>query len=43
MTLVNDRIGSTDKAKKDLGFEIETSLEKGLLQVIEWKLGEKKE
>ena len=37
-TLVNNRIGSTEKAKKELGFEVETSLEEGLRQVIEWKL-----
>ena len=40
-TLVTDRVGSTEKAKNDLGFEMVTSLEKGLQQVIEWKLGQK--
>jgi UDP-glucose 4-epimerase len=37
-TLVKNRIGSTEKAKIDLGFEVDTSLEEGLMQVIEWKL-----
>ena len=37
-TLVKNRIGSTEKAKKELGFEVDTSLEEGLRQVIEWKL-----
>jgi len=40
-TLVKNRIGSTEKAKKDLGFEVETTLEEGLMQVIEWKLKQK--
>ncbi len=40
-TLVNNRIGSTEKAKKELGFEADTSLEEGLMQVIEWKLQQK--
>ena len=38
-TLVTDRIGSIEKAKNDLGFEAEVSLEDGLRQVINWKLG----
>ena len=38
-TLVTDRIGSIEKAKNDLGFEAEISLEDGLRQVINWKLG----
>ena len=37
-TLVNNRIGSTEKAKKELGFEVSTSLEEGLMKVIDWKL-----
>jgi nucleoside-diphosphate-sugar epimerase len=37
-TLVNNRIGSTEKAKKDLGFEAKISLEEGLKQVINWKV-----
>ena len=40
-TLVKNRIGSTEKAKKELEFEVDTSLEEGLRQVIEWKLSQK--
>ena len=40
-TLVNNRIGSTEKAKTELGFEVSTSLEEGLMNVIEWKLNQK--
>jgi UDP-glucose 4-epimerase len=40
-TLVKNRIGSTEKAKKELEFEVDTSLEEGLMQVIEWKLSQK--
>ena len=39
-TLVNNRIGSTEKAKTELGFEAETPLEEGLMKVIEWKLNQ---
>ena len=39
--LVTNRIGSTEKAKTELGFEADTSLEEGLMQVIEWKLNQK--
>jgi len=38
--LVTNRIGSTDKAKKELGFEVGTSLKYGLKQVIDWKLNQ---
>ena len=38
--LVTNRIGSTAKAKNDLGFEAEVSLENGLRQVINWKISE---
>ena len=38
--LVTNRIGSTKKAKDDLGFEVDTSLENGLKQVIDWKLSQ---
>ena len=41
LTLVTDRTGSTEKAKKELEFEVDTSLEEGLMQVIEWKLSQK--
>ena len=37
--LVTNRIGSTEKAK-ELGFEVDTSLENGLKQVIDWKLSQ---
>ena len=39
--LVTNRIGSTEKAKTELGFEADTSLDEGLMQVIEWKLNQK--
>ena len=35
--LVQNRIGSAVKAKKDLGFEYKYSLEEGLLRLIEWR------
>ena len=37
-TLVTDRIGSTEKAQKELGFTAEFTLEEGLRRVIDWKL-----
>ena len=37
-SLVRNRIGSTEKAKIDLGFEVDVSLESGLKKVVEWKL-----
>ena len=36
-TLVTNRIGSTQKAKNDLGFETKISLEEGLKRVVDWK------
>ncbi len=36
--LVTNRIGSTLKAKDELGFEVDVSLENGLKQIINWKL-----
>lgn len=36
-TLVTNRIGSIEKAKIDLGFEAEVSLEQGLKYIIDWK------
>jgi len=36
--LITNRIGSTEKAKDELRFEVEVSLENGLKQVIDWKL-----
>jgi len=38
-TLVTNRIGSTERAYLDLGFKPETSLDKGLREVIKWKIG----
>ena len=38
--LVTNRIGSTKKTKNELGFEVDTSLENGLKQVIDWKLNQ---
>ena len=37
-TLVNNRIGSTEKAWEDLEFKTEVTLEEGLRKVIDWKL-----
>jgi UDP-glucose 4-epimerase len=39
-TLVTNRIGSTEKARKDLGFETKVSLEEGLRRVVEWKVSQ---
>jgi len=36
-TFVTNRIGSTEKAKKDLGFEAEVNLDEGLSRLIEWR------
>ena len=38
--LVMNRIGSTKKAKDDLGFEVDVLLRSGLKQVIDWKLSQ---
>jgi len=38
--LVTNRIGSTEKAKSELGFEVDVSLENGLKQVVDWKLSQ---
>lgn len=38
---VQNRIGSTTKAKEDLGFEYKYTLEEGLLKLIEWRNREK--
>lgn len=34
---VQNRIGSTEKASKDLGFKFEDSLEEGLIDLIRWR------
>lgn len=36
-TFVTNRVGSTDKAKKDLGFEARIPLEEGLRSLIGWR------
>jgi UDP-glucose 4-epimerase len=38
-SFVTRRIGSTDKARRLLGFEATTPLRDGLLQLIEWRRG----
>ena len=38
--LVTNRIGNTEKAKLELGFEVEISLQNGLEKVIDWKLNQ---
>ena len=40
-TLVTNRIGSTRKAKEDLGYESLTTLEEGLRRIVEWKISQK--
>jgi UDP-glucose 4-epimerase len=39
-TFVTNRVGSTEKAKKDLGFEAKITLEEGLRSLIEWRRGD---
>ena len=36
-TFVTNRIGSTDKAEKDLGFKAKIELEEGLKRLIKWR------
>jgi UDP-glucose 4-epimerase len=36
-TFVTNRVGSTDKAKNDMGFEAKVSLEEGLRSLIDWR------
>jgi UDP-glucose 4-epimerase len=36
-TFVTNRVGSTEEAKKDLGFEARITLEEGLRSLIEWR------
>ncbi|RDI90110.1 NAD dependent epimerase/dehydratase family protein [Thermosipho africanus Ob7] len=42
-TFVTHRIGSTEKAEKDLGFKATIELEEGLKSLIEWRKKDKKE
>lgn len=39
-TLVTNRTGSAEKAKRDLGLTAKVSLEDGLRQVVKWKVPE---
>ena len=39
-TFVTNRVGSTEKAKNEIGFEAKISLEQGLRSLIEWRRGE---
>ncbi len=40
-TFVTQRIGSTERAKRDLGFEATTELTEGLLRLMAWRRGQK--
>ncbi|MCD6482795.1 MAG: SDR family NAD(P)-dependent oxidoreductase [Candidatus Aenigmarchaeota archaeon] len=40
-TFVTKRIGSTEKAERDLGFKAKISLEDGLRRLIKWRKGDK--
>ena len=40
-TFVVNRVGSTEKAKRDLGFEAEVDLQEGLARLIEWRKSQK--
>lgn len=42
-TFVTNRIGSTEKAEKELGFKAEIGLREGLEQLIEWRRSHKKQ
>jgi UDP-glucose 4-epimerase len=37
-TLVTNRIGSTEKAERELGFTGKTTLEDGLAETVKWKM-----
>jgi UDP-glucose 4-epimerase len=41
-TFVSQRIGSTDKAKKDLGFKAQVDLRNGLVKLIKWREKDKR-
>ena len=36
-TFVKNRVGSTEKAKREIGFETSVTLEDGLKKVIQWR------
>ena len=38
--LITNRIGSTQKAKDELDFEVTIPLDKGLAKVINWKISQ---
>ena len=40
-TFVTNRVGSIEKAKKDIGFEWTVDLEEGMKKLIEWRQGHK--
>ncbi len=40
-SFVTERIGSTEKAKRLLGFQAAVPLEEGLRRVVEWRLGQR--
>jgi UDP-glucose 4-epimerase len=40
-TFVVNRVGSTEKARRDLGFEAEVGLQEGLKRLIEWRKANK--
>jgi len=42
-TFVTNRIGSTEKAKRDLGFEWTVDLEEGLRKLIEWRRADQRQ
>jgi UDP-glucose 4-epimerase len=39
---VTNRVGSTEKAKRLLGFEARTALAEGLRSVVEWRAGDRR-
>ncbi len=41
-TFVTNRVGSTDKAEKEIGFRAKIQLEEGLKKLIEWRIEHKK-
>ena len=41
-TFVTNRVGSTEKAEKEIGFRASVQLEEGLKKLIEWRTEHKK-